>query len=281
MGYFINMNKYMKIGIIGLGFVGSAMYKSFIEKTLNKKDYEIIGYDKYKESPNSFNDCLSCDVLFTVLPTLYDDTEKSYDNSPTFSVLEEINNNKYNNVIVIKSTVEPKFTENISKIYPNINFIHNPEFLTAKTAYIDFHNQTHIVLGKTTSCDSDKYKLVYNFYTKLYPNAHISECNSTESETMKIACNSFYAVKIQYFNEIYKLAECLGEDYNKILELMLKNNWINPMHTQVPGSDGKLSYGGMCFPKDTSALCSFMETNDVPCEVLKACISERNKMRLV
>ena len=35
---------------------------------------------------------------------------------------------------------------------------------------------------------------------------------------------------------------------------MLKNDWINPMHTKVPGTDGKLSYGGMCFPKDTKAL---------------------------
>ena len=34
----------------------------------------------------------------------------------------------------------------ISKKY-NLKLCHNPEFLTARTAYEDFHNQTHIVLG--------------------------------------------------------------------------------------------------------------------------------------
>jgi len=60
---------------------------------------------------------------------------------------------------------------------------------------------------------------------------------------------------------------------------MLKNNWINPMHTDVPGSDGMLSYGGMCFPKDTNALLEFMKENNSSHDILNACIQERNKMR--
>jgi UDP-glucose 6-dehydrogenase len=60
---------------------------------------------------------------------------------------------------------------------------------------------------------------------------------------------------------------------------MLKNGWINSMHTQVPGPDGNVSYGGLCFPKDTTALLHFMESLDVPCEVIKATVEERNEMR--
>ena len=60
---------------------------------------------------------------------------------------------------------------------------------------------------------------------------------------------------------------------------MLKNNWINPMHTKVPGTDGKLSYGGYCFPKDTNALCSYLENKQLPNSVLKSTIDERNFMR--
>ena len=60
---------------------------------------------------------------------------------------------------------------------------------------------------------------------------------------------------------------------------MLKNNWINKMHTTVPGPDGNISYGGLCFPKDTNALYYYMMENDVPCKVLEACISERDEMR--
>ena len=117
------------------------------------------------------------------------------------------------------------------------------------------------------------------FYEKLYQNAFISECSCTESECTKIFCNTFYAIKIQYFNELYALSQKLNCDYDTITKLMLKNNWINPMHTNVPGPDNKLSYGGLCFPKDTNALLQFMIKNDSPCEVLKATIKERNIMR--
>ena len=60
---------------------------------------------------------------------------------------------------------------------------------------------------------------------------------------------------------------------------MLKNNWINPMHTQVPGTDGQLSYGGMCFPKDTNALNQYMKRKNSPNAVLNATIEERNILR--
>ena len=96
---------------------------------------------------------------------------------------------------------------------------------------------------------------------------------------MKIFLNSFYAVKIQFFNELYLLSEKMGCNYNNIVDLMLKNKWINPMHTRVPGTDNKLSYGGNCFPKDTNALINHMKRNNTPHMVLKATIEERNKMR--
>ena len=60
---------------------------------------------------------------------------------------------------------------------------------------------------------------------------------------------------------------------------MLKNDTINPMHTNIPGPDNNISYGGMCFPKDTNALNSFMINNNIPNNVLDAVIKERNSMR--
>ena len=96
---------------------------------------------------------------------------------------------------------------------------------------------------------------------------------------MKSFVNCFYSVKIQFFNELYLLCQKIGADYGTIKKLMLRNGWINHMHTQVPGTDGKLSYGGYCFPKDTNALLEYMKIMDSPREVLEATISERNKMR--
>ena len=51
------------------------------------------------------------------------------------------------------------------------------------------------------------------------------------------------------------------------------------MHTTIPGPDGQVSYGGLCFPKDTNALLKYMEKVDVSHKVLEGCIRERNEMR--
>jgi UDPglucose 6-dehydrogenase len=273
----------MKISIIGLGFVGNAMYTSFTNKIkeLNiESNYVIYGYDKFKNGGiGTLDECIDSDIIITALPTLFDDKIKGYDNSPTNEVIKELSERGYTKVIIIKSTVEPTFTDELSKKYPQISFINNPEFLTARTAYDDFHNQSHIILGKSKTCTNKCVLNVKNFYSELYPNALISECDSSESECVKIFCNTFYAIKVQYFNELYLLTQKLNCDYNKVVVLMLTNNWINPMHTNVPGPDGKLSYGGLCFPKDTEALLQFMIKHDSPHEVLNACVNERNEMR--
>lgn len=273
----------MKISVIGLGFVGDAMYNSFNEKIKNyqlENKYTIVGYDKYKNGGiGSIDECINSDIIFTALPTIFNEKLKSYDNTPTYEVINELSNLGFNKCVVIKSTVEPTFTENLSKQFSNISFVHNPEFLTARTAYEDFHNQTHIVLGLSTLCLKKNVDNLLKFYEELYPNALISKSTSTESECMKIYCNTFYAVKVQYFNELYLLSEKINCRFNVVTDLMLKNGWINPMHTNVPGPDGKLSYGGLCFPKDTNALLEFMKIKNSPCEVLNACVNERNIMR--
>lgn len=262
------------IGIIGLGFVGNAIYRSFKDKGIN-----VIGYDINKEC-NSFEECLLSNILFLCLPTQFNEKNKSYDKSIIIEVLNDLNNYKYNGLVVIKSTVEPNTTNILQDKYPNLKLFHNPEFLSAKTAYEDFHSQSHIVIGKSHKCNDEDLKELEKFYHNYYPDANISLCSSTKSKSMKIYLNCFYSVKIQFFNELYLLCQKTDINYNNVLDLMLKNNWINPMHTKVPGNDGLLSYGGYCFPKDTNALLQFMKNMDSPHQVLEATINERNIMRI-
>jgi UDPglucose 6-dehydrogenase len=261
------------ISIIGLGFVGGSMKKSF-----EIKGESVIGYDKYKENTDSFDDCLKSDIAFLALPTIYDEDKMTYDKSAIHEVCRDLEKNNYQGIVVIKSTVEPTTTEGLAEKY-NLKLVHNPEFLTAATAFEDFHNQTHIVLGKSKNIKHDEIDLLENFYKKNYPNAEISHSTCTESESMKSFVNCFYAVKIQFFNELYLLCNKMDCDYKNVKDLMLKNKWINPMHTDVPGPDGKLSYGGYCFPKDTNALAEHMKREGVTCKVLEGTIQERNEMR--
>ena len=262
------------ISVIGLGFVGGSMKKSF-----ELKGEQVKGYDKFKENTDSFEDCLESDIAFLALPTIFDENKMTYDKSAIHEVCGDLEKHQYNGLVVIKSTVEPTTTEGLALKYPTLKLIHNPEFLTTATAFEDFHNQKHIVLGKSLNVHDDQVDVLEQFYRKNYPDAEISRCSCTESESMKSFVNCFYSVKIQFFNELYLLCNKMGCDYNTVKELMLKNGWINPMHTNVPGPDGKLSYGGGCFPKDTKALLNHMKRENVTCKVLEGTVLERNEMR--
>ena len=265
----------MKVGIVGLGFVGNAMYQSFIKKNIN----DLLIYDKFKDGGiGTFEEVLQSDILFLALPTPYNSSKHQYEYGPIEETLDKLQQYKYSGSIVIKSTVTPETSYNLENKY-NLGLIHNPEFLTARTANEDFHNQKHIVLGRGNKVQDNNYQNVIDFYKQYYPDADISLCSSLESESMKIYCNSFYAVKVQFFTELYQLCQKNNSDYTLIKEMMIKNNWINPMHTNIPGPDGSISYGGLCFPKDTNALNQYMKITNSENKLLNACIEERNQMR--
>jgi len=270
---------YKKIGIIGLGFVGGAILQSFREKNI-----DVIGYDKYKNGGiGNLLDILLCDIAFLCLPTLFSNDTQTYDKTTIYEICEYLEQFNYNGLVVLKSTVEPETTNKVAEKYNSLKICHNPEFLTARSAFEDFHNQTHIVIGYgpnsgygPTIKDADT---LIQFYSVYYPNAEISICSAIESESMKIFCNSFYASKIMLFNEYFLLCKNNGSDFNKIKSIMLKNKWINPMHTDVPGHDGLLGYGGACFSKDTKALLSYMKEKNTPCKVLENVIEECSTIR--
>lgn len=266
----------MRIGIIGVGIVGNAVNINLCEKIGADN---VFVYDKYKLI-GKFEDILDTDIVFLCLPTLYSEIDNQYDKSAIYETCEKLSTNRYTGTVVVKSTVEPGTCENLSSTY-KLHIIHNPEFLTANSAVEDFRNQHHIVIGitKIYSLNSSIDNLLLTFYKTYYPHAEITVCNSTESETVKLACNNFYAVKIQFFTEIYLLCKKIGIDYENVKSTMVKNSWINIMHTQVPGPDGNISYGGFCFPKDVKAMISYMKNKNTPNKIINACDEERNSIR--
>lgn len=266
-----------KIGILGVGVVGGAVWDYFSQK----QDIECVGYDKYAvqfSKDEQKTSLLTCDVVFICLPTLYNETMKSYNYEIIEEYLKWLSENEYKQVIVIKSTIEPLKTQEWNDKYSSLKLVHNPEFLTSRTNKQDFENQQHIVIGYTKQ-SHNACEAMIEFFKHYFPKAHYSVSTSTETELMKIWCNSFYAVKVQVFNEIFENCKNTGADFEKVRSMMLKNNWINPMHTNVPGPDGQFSYGGMCFPKDTNALLEHLKRLNSSHDILEATINERNRIR--
>ena len=257
----------MKLGIIGYGTVGKAIYECFIEKKFN-----IKYYDKYKSS-HSYDEILESDIIFLCLATPF--TNK-LDSSIIEDVCQDLKNNNYSGIVVLKSTVEPGTTKSIYNRF-KLNIVHNPEFLSANTALEDFKSQKQIVIGYVSP--KQNYTGLLELYRRVFNNAFFTTILSCESELMKLGVNCFYATKIQYFNEIYLLCQKLNISYEKVLNSMLKNNWINPMHTIVPAPDGKLSFGGKCFPKDIRGLNQFLKSKEITNKVIQGVIDEQSIFR--
>jgi nucleotide sugar dehydrogenase len=244
---------------------------------MNKNGFNVFIYDKYKKI-NIFEVLLNTDILFICLPTNYENDIKSYNMTEIDNTIEKLSESYYNGLIVIKSTIIPTYCSDINNKYKNLKIISNPEFLSARTATEDFENQKHIILGYT---EFSKHYIIKikDIYVNLFPNAEISVTTVEEASMVKLGCNSFYATKIQYFTELYLLCQKMNIDYNNVKDMMLKNGWINTMHTIIPGTDGMISFGGMCLPKDICALSEFMKKNDISNNVLSAVIEDRKNMR--
>ncbi|HCV00233.1 MAG TPA: UDP-glucose 6-dehydrogenase, partial [Dehalococcoidia bacterium] len=91
-------------------------------------------------------------------------------------------------------------------------------------------------------------------------------------EVVKYMENAFLATKVAFCNEFFELCETVGVDYERVRQLWLEDDRINPSHTVVTEERG---YGGQCLPKDTAAISASARALGVPMEILEA-VQEAN-----
>ena len=262
----------MKIGIVGQGYVGTAIKIGF------ESYYDLETYDKFDSSKSTCNlkrlvDI--CDVIFVCVPTPMDK-----DGSCHTGIVEEVISeiNQYSNksqIVVIKSTVSPGTTERMNKKYKKVSVIFNPEFHTEANFIEDFKNQTRIILGGTRK-GTNKLRQVYS---KVFPKAHIIKTHSTIAELVKYMTNSYLATKVSFANEMYEICEKFDMDYDKVVEYATLDERLGVTHWSVPGPDGELGYGGHCLPKDINALISVAHELGINTEVLEAVVETNDRVR--
>ena len=144
--------------------------------------------------------------------------------------------------------------------------VFNPEFLTERSASFDFINQTRVILGGDKQ-HTNKVKYLYkNRFGDFLP---VLETNYETAEMIKYMNNLFFATKVSFLNEMKLLGDKVGVDWSNAIEGFILDGRIGHSHIAVPGPDGKLGFGGSCFPKDIQALIKFGEQNNVDMNVLK------------
>jgi len=247
-----------KIGIIGLGYVGTAVYEAFKGST----DCKIYDIKKPNVSVSQLTDLVEENrFLFICLPTPMNKTGECNISiiNDTLQKLNEFKTN-FKIPIIIKSTLPPQSTKKFNKNYLNLNLVFNPEFLTEANFIDDFKNQDRIIIGTT---DTSLFKDVENLYRGIFPNTKTIMCDSTTAEMVKYVSNTFLATKVSYANEINGICNFLNISYDEVIEIAVLDNRLGDSHWRVPGPDGRLGFGGSCFPKDINALIYFCKENNI------------------
>ena len=253
----------MKIGVIGNGFVGSAVAHGFA-------NHDVKTFDKNpKLCHHTLKDTLSQDFVFISVPTPMKDAMGADCNlSIIESCFNEIDSIGSSAIFIIKSTVPIGTTKNLQSRHPNLNIVHSPEFLTAKFAKEDFLNADRHVVGYTKKKGIGEK--VIKLFNTAFPNIQTILMKSDESESVKYIANCFFATKVSFFNEIHNLISKLGLDWHSIINGVMSDKRIGQSHFQVPGHDGDKGFGGTCFPKDINALIKTFEKNGLDPKLLQS-----------
>lgn len=124
----------------------------------------------------------------------------------------------------------------------------NPEFLREGSAVSDFMHATFTLLGADHPRCIEMMRKVYAALP-----AEVLETDLESAELVKYGSNAFHALKVCFANEMGTIANELGADGRKVMDLFCRDRVLNisPRYLQ-PG----FSYGGSCLPKDVRALNS-------------------------
>tara|TARA_A100001201_G_scaffold111460_1_gene95453 strand:- start:979 stop:1872 length:894 start_codon:yes stop_codon:yes gene_type:complete len=249
-----------KIGIIGNGFVGNSIAFGF------SPTHEIRIHDKDKKRDmNTIEEVLECDFIFVAVPTpMNPDGSISLD--MVEKALDEINKkNKKDNIIILKSTMVPGTSALLQEKYKKLNIVFNPEFLTERTAKLDFLTQARIILGGNPRFT----ERVKQLFEERFMHCYVIETNFTTAEMIKYMNNIFFASKVSIMNEFKQVCEEVGANWDVAVKGFAADQRIGDSHLNVPGPDGKLGFGGSCFPKDINAFMSFADDLKVDIPTIK------------
>ena len=250
----------MKIGIMGVGFVGGATAHVL------KKKHILYLYDKYKPPYNSEQNledlAKNSEVVFICVPTPMKNNgaiDYSNINNSIKSLLDKTNKfqrDPKDLLIIIRSTAVSGTTDQLAKEYP-FRFAFNPEFLREKYAIEDIEKTDRIVIGAN---DPQSKSQLEEIYKPVFPNAKYIKVDRKTAEMIKYVANGMLTGQIALANEFYQICKSVGVDYDLVKNTILLDERIG-RNIDVPGPDGDFGFGGKCFPKDLNALIYLSREN--------------------
>lgn len=256
----------MKLGILGKGTVGNAVYQG-----LEYLGHTMSFYDP-AHAESAFEYVLDTQAVFICVPTDQADNGDC-DTSIVESTVSRLAQADYPGLVCIKSTVIPGTSETLAGRHPNLRIASVPEFLRAKTALADFvHNHDLLVVGTHSDEDFELVKSAHGFYPK-----HIVKVAPTEAEVVKYFNNVHHAMQVTFANITYEVCQKLGANYMNVYHAITQRDCINPSYLMA--NKNMRGYGGHCLPKDTSAWRNLIKKLGMDFRLIDAVIQDNEKFR--
>jgi UDPglucose 6-dehydrogenase len=256
----------MKVGIIGKGVVGTAVYEG-----LKHIGRDVSFYDPKFEG-SKLEDVLDTDCIFVSVPT-NQLPNGDCDTSIVESVVKELAVNQYAGLVAIKSTVVPGTAARLAKEYYPLRVCSVPEFLRAKSALADFmYHHDLLVIGTTDIWQADLIEKIHGHLPK-----NVVRVSPTEAEIIKYFNNVNHSVQIIFANIFYDICKKLGADYNAVYEAIIQRECFNPAYLMC--NENLRGFGGHCLPKDTSAIGNLIKNLDLGYDTINAVLKDNEKLQ--
>jgi GDP-mannose 6-dehydrogenase len=190
-------------------------------------------------------------------------SERGTDTSFVLRVIGEIGTALKKNTrpyaILLRSTVPPGTTRDLvrpkleeasgRRLGEGLELYFNPEFLRQGSALADFHEAPFTIIGTPEGGDRLESDAVQKVYEEV--DAPMLVVNYQEAELLKLACNAYHALKIDFANEIGALAQRLDADPTRVMSAFAMDTKLNVSSAYLrPG----FAFGGSCLPKDVRSL---------------------------
>ncbi|AYV80241.1 MAG: hypothetical protein Gaeavirus20_6 [Gaeavirus sp.] len=236
----------MKIGSIGRGMVGDAIYQG-LESLGNVMTF----YDP--KFPNSkLEDILESDIVFIAVPTIPNE-QNECDLTILNKVLDELHELSYAGVICIKSTIIPGTTQQLINKFSNNKICFCPEFLRERCAYDDFMNNNKICIVGTTN--PDVFELIKTIHISISDTFKM--VIPTEAELTKYMQNVYNTYRILFANGFYEICKHNDVEYNSVLESLLVREEMDSKYMKC--NEHIRGPSGPCLVKDSLAFNEYVK----------------------
>jgi UDPglucose 6-dehydrogenase len=226
----------MRVGIVGLGVIGTAQADMF-------SAHDLVTYDPAEDDEYPWQ-MVGCDFALICVGTPQDT-----DGHADLTYVEQAAAELPQSVpVALRSTVPPGTTDRLFQGTGRL-YCHAPEFMGENRLHSWQRPQDvpYMILG------GDPRSTVFfrDRFTEVFP-GRIVTCSAREAELAKYAANLYWATRVTFVNELAGICEAFDVDYENVRAAWLTDPRMSAPYTQYAGYPP--GFDGRCWPKDLAAL---------------------------